>query len=1167
MPSEEDPRNRTPETSIDLRGAIVTSLVRSLFGPSEALEGWLGPREPKVLAPGASYEEKRPIGPYVDSDGNEVLPVNPRNIYLTGVLWGSHGNEVDSGEPTQEEPDPEDVPQKRKTAAKNRREEEVEASEHDDQDREEVAEDVDRLGRRRAIAFSIRIPRAATKAVLNFSFGTYRKASADFSGKSQDLWFRQAHQHRSEVDLGNNSESELTIDARRIRVVVKSRPDSQTGTSLVTISVANETSPSEVQNDVEGALFQFEASLVGVRVLPYAAATRNFDSLDLLYRNIVDLAIGHGTDVAVDESTDGFTVRTVAIPTVEVPAMTPDVEDSAGKPLAVKMNDLASMTAEAVDGVNRLISEYRSWIRTQESALAALDEQAAAVGRSNLDKCLVFLAEIETGWNLVLSNDDVARCLKDASGAMHNQRIGANAPLRKLVMSDTGFTVEGSNPHVRSENSESAWRPFQIAFILASIPKIFDDNHEARQNVDVIWMPTGGGKTEAYLGLAAFTILWERLKSVRAGEKNQMNTKVLMRYTLRLLTAQQFVRASALICALELTRAANPSIYGQTEIRIGTWVGRSTTPNKRKDAVAALKVAQDGGDAAPFLLTRCPWCGAEMGVRHPSTKKIAGYQISKIVGGSGDKRILATCPDKTCPFTEREITIGNNKVPRGLPVLEVDEDVYAFRPDFVVGTVDKAAMMWDQEKASQLFGISADNRSRSHRPPALLIQDELHLITGPLGSLDGAFEMLFDHLCATDSGVTPLIVASTATTRNFESQAKALYNRESKLVPPPALDFDDSFFSKVDDSKPSRLYVGICSSGGTSAANTQAAVVAALAHFPAALVDPQGPLHTSVSDAYWTNLCFFSSRSSLGTLFALADRDIPSMIDVVRRAGGGDSGSLKDDGSRYKRRFLANPREITATSSENVTDVLDDLSIARPENGVVDLCFATSMIEVGLDVPRLGLMTVIGQPKSASQYIQVTGRVGRSPHAPALVVDVLGTRTPRDRSHYEHFTSFHRRLYASVEGASVTPFSLPALERTLPAIAAILCRNFASKKWDSADMSRIRDFLPTLESIFVERARAIGGDRAVANTKRVFADLLQRVDEGPDSRVWYDRNKPEDSFLLTFGTPTPHPRTTDFWNVITSLRSVDPDALAHPIMPTSIRPAGPTSPAREEEII
>jgi hypothetical protein len=1133
---------------VAFRSAIVSSLVRTLHGPTEAIPNWLGPKPVRVLTDGDSIDEQRPVGPYADQRGQEILATNPRYLYLTGVLWGSH----DSQPGSEEEPATESEDDENKPSHKGRRGKNVghspaeEGGEHDDQDREETADDVDQMGRRRSLAFSFRATEKCDSATLRVSFASYTSMAVTFGDKSQRMWRRTPYEFEERIDITASQTFQRVIGGIHISFATRVRVDLSTSSRLVTVSISNTSTPADITNADEAAMFQTELRLGELDLLPYAGTSSRPDSLDLLYRNVERLAIGHGTDVVVSENHGAYEVRSVAVPIVELPVMTPDIVDSHGTPLAVGMQDLAEMNTDAITTVERLIAEYRKWIEARRSELGNLPDAYKALGIANVGNCEIFLNELIDGWKLVGSNSEVSRCLRDASSAMNSQRIGSTAPLREVKFSGDAIEVQGENPHAKPDSRQSMWRPFQIAFVLASIPKIFDPNHSARKNVDVIWMPTGGGKTEAYLGLSAFTILWERRQLTLTGATMEPpSTKVMMRYTLRLLTAQQFVRCSALICALELTRAKQQTIYGTSEIRIGTWVGASATPNNRKVAIAKLNAALDQGEPLPFTLTRCPWCGTAIGDRDPTKKKIAGYKITQFGRGKPKKRTLAFCPDPECPFTLRDFTTDGYTVERGLPVLEVDEDVYAFPPDFVVGTVDKAAMMWDQIEAAQLFGIRNGRRQAKTRPPALLIQDELHLITGPLGSLDGLFELVFEELCSTDGGRPPLVVASTATTKNFESQVRGLYDRSAKLVPPPGLEFTDSFFSVVDHKKPSRMYVGICASSGTSNADTQAAVVGALAHFPAALRVPPDSPNVSASDPYWTNVCFFSSRTALGTLFSIAESDLPRVLDRIRQAGGGDSGSLRDDGHRRTRRVLRNPREITATSSENVVEVLDDLSIRQGEDGVIDLCFATSMIEVGLDVSRLGLMTVIGQPKSSSQYIQATGRVGRSERSPALVVDVLGTRTPRDRSHYERFTLFHKRLYASVDGASVTPFSLPALERTLPTIAAILCRAFAASE---PNPSAIAKYWPHFSTLIMTRASSLGGPSATTNARRVLDDLLLRSQSTSLlGYAWSDRKNPEKSFLFSFGSPVPHSRKSDFWNVLTSLRSVDPDAVAHPI--------------------
>src|SRR5690606_20031614 len=141
-------------------------------------------------------------------------------------------------------------------------------------------------------------------------------------------------------------------------------------------------------------------------------------------------------------------------------------------------------------------------------------------------------------------------------------------------------------------------------FILMNLRSIVIPSEEDREVVDVIWFPTGGGKTEAYLGLAAFVILFRRIS-----DPSSRGTVVLTRYTLRLLTAQQYQRAASLICALEYLRRRNPVELGDHPFTIGLWVGSGLTPNTEADAVRLLqRMLREGGRDNPFVLLSCPWC-------------------------------------------------------------------------------------------------------------------------------------------------------------------------------------------------------------------------------------------------------------------------------------------------------------------------------------------------------------------------------------------------------------------------------------------------------------------------------------------------------------------------------------------------------------------------------
>lgn len=1107
------------------RDAMVASLRRRLFGPTHSNRVWYTQENSKLIQDGSAFPDfERPVGPFHTPSGEEVLAVSPRNLYNTGILWGDHDNES-SVEPT-DEFDPQD---KQEKPWRN------DSEDSDDLDDEQVPEDVDTFGKRRTLSISFRVPAHVSSIQVRMEFGTYHRIHASFAGKQQVLWERTSHTIETNLKIDQSGTLIFSSGLHKFSLACTSRISNSS--NLVTIAFTNATTDADIEDNVEGAAFQFEAEIICSALLPYSNGRVLRDPVDLLYRNQIDYAIGHGTDVRVDEIDSQFRISTQAIPVVEVPVLTPDVTATDGASYGIYMDDLAEFNENAIVGIQRILTDYDEWISERTKDISALSGDAQALAIENVSTCRQFLSEMKDGFDLAQSNSDVRRCLQDASNAMNSQRISTTAPLRSIDFTDEVLQVSGDNPHLQVRRHHSRWRPFQIAFILASLPKIVEPQHPGRNNVDVIWMPTGGGKTEAYLGLAAFTILWERLMDSQKGLNNgRPSTKVIMRYTLRLLTVQQFLRTASLICALELIREADPARYGPGEIRVGTWVGASATPNKRDAAIKKLRDASQGTEPHGFLLTRCPWCGCEMGNRIKD--KIAGYAALSLPRRK-EKRVLAFCPDVRCPFTMRSVKRGDVSYDRGLPVFEVDEDTYEFPPDFVIGTVDKVAMMWSQTEAQSLFGLKEGKRQS--RPPALFIQDELHLITGPLGSIDGLYEVMLEELCSADGGRAPVFVASTATTRSFKRQIHALYGRASKLVPPPGIDIDDSFFSRRDLDQPPRTYVGICSSGGLAQSAVQLAVVSTLAHFPPVLHDFIEADGLS-PDAYWTNVCFFSSRAALGTLTSLTETGMRSELDTIRRASGSRSGSIQPDGKRSNRRFVSQPREITATSSENVADVLNDLSDSFESRDSIDLCFATSMIEVGLDVPRLGLMTVIGQPKGSSQYIQVTGRVGRSAHAPALVVDVLGTRTPRDRSHYEHFISWHRRLYASVEGASVTPFTEQALDRTAPSVAAILCQLLGGQ---GNVTSKVSSYWPRLTEILSTRAALVAGDRG----NQVLRTKLKQLEDAAHfpsvvNLEWNNNSDPTRRFLFPFGAATPEDRVSDLWRVLTSMRSVDPDAPA-----------------------
>lgn len=1137
----------TPEQSRDFMAATVK---RALHGPVDVeTTRWPGQQQPPlVVEPDQAFADFKSLNEaLVDPDGQEVIKTSPTRMYGIGVLYPQLTQEqedaltVEQAKPAVDSDIADDLPApvmpEPSPAGGGGAEETVQVSEGGI--------------RPRSLAVSFHVPSTVNKASIAVSGARYERMPITVSGLPQHVWRRRPLTVALMLDPRSSTSQSVDADGLTLTIGVDSRPSD--GGQLVTVYLVNS---SEAEGDIPPrCLFQSRLEIEVSEVLPYPSAQHGVAdddaAFDLLYRRHPVLAIGHGTDARATRGSSGaWTVCTESFPTVQQASVTPDIFDALGQSYAVGMHDLASMTADAVLAIDRLIRDYRLWIEDRERELDEIDQgRLIKAGRAHLDACRAFADDMEEGWQLAQSDGRVRQCLEWASSVMNSQRIGSEAPLRDVAVernrsSAATISVSGSNPHLNPPLGQSYWRPFQIAFILSSLPAAIDPTHPRREQVDIIWMPTGGGKTEAYLGLAAFTILWQRVKRVAGGNQIHATVDVLMRYTLRLLTAQQVQRAAALMCALEVLRQRKIDQLGDKPLRIGAFLGQASTPNTRESAVRLWNSLNHGDRGSNpergFLLTRCPWCGAQMGSIGGT---MVGYQKVPLPKEPGKQRIMAACPALDCDF---------NMDRKGLPVLEVDEDIYAQPPAFLVGTIDKFARLSWKGQARTLFGLRAegDRVSRKSDPPSLLIQDELHLISGPLGSLNALYEVTIQQLCEFDGGVTPRIIAATATTRNFERQVTRLYSRHaSRLVPPPALDVDDSFFARVDESRPGKTYVAVCAPGFGSSVQSQLRTIAALGQAAGALLATG-----EEADPWWTNLAFFSSRRSLALQLTASQAGLDQATYAIATMSGIRTGRLTEQGTRTSRRSLQHVKELTATSRDNVTEILGQLGIPLGHKGVIDLCFATSMIEVGVDVSRLGLMTVMGQPKSYSQYIQVTGRVGRSSSAPGIVFVVLSPHNVRDRSHFETFTTSHQRMYAAVEPVSITPYTPQALERGLAGAMTGLLRTTTAIP-DPTPLLTEPSIWRTVEP-WRTRAAALGGAHATTaideETNRLIR--LARAATSTQPFLDWDANNPRAShpFLKALGDEDstglqPH------WFVPNSMRSVDAEAGVN--IPRGIAPA------------
>lgn len=884
--------------------------------------------------------------------------------------------------------------------------------------------------------------------------------------------------------------------------------------------------------------------------------------LELLYRDRLEYAIGRTCSVTVTEDVEArkaTEVRTTWLPTAEIAQTVAAGADATLLDMKL-LADANEMEIEA--GLLPLIDGYDAWLETQRSRVASLPESLRITAESAIEVAEWTAGRLRSGLNLLIGDSDASIQARQSfafmNRTMRDQRIRSQVAQKRAADPELG--VKDAIALVEATGSIAAsWRPFQLAFILIQLPALIDPTDKNRSSsaacAELLFFPTGGGKTEAYLGLAAFTFAVRRLQGVVESAEGNLDggdgVAVLMRYTLRLLTSQQFLRATTLVCAAEIERRKDPEIWGSEPFRIGLWVGSSVSPKRFEEAKKQVGDARSD-DSKTYGLTvlqvkRCPWCGSVIDPKRD------------LAADSDTRRIYVRCGDALggCPFAAGE----------GLPILTVDEEIYRHPPTFLLATVDKFARLAREGQAASLFGYvrercprhgyrhvdsnqSVCGKASSHqakqvggrtlpatsvkpidrlRPPDLIIQDELHLISGALGTAVGLFENAIDILCSweTDDGepVRPLIVASTATVRNAKNQVKGLYGRSVSVFPPQVLDVTDTYFSRevpVDEENPGRRYLGVCAHGvRLTLAEIRLAEVLLFAGQK--LFDENG----DAADPYMTLVGYFNATRELAGMRRFIDDDVTTRV------------SARNDPRGFPRRTSTDLAvgELTARiSSGDISKTLDQLGAPFDPNTSTtaarmkwaaeakrrrdagkkppkllsstgrpyDVVLATSMLQVGVDVPRLGLMLIVGQPKNTAEYIQASSRVGRTATKPGLVVTLANWARPRDMAHFEQFEYYHDTFYAQVEALSVTPYSDAALERGLTGLLVSAARvldaaadgSSLSPKRGARNVDDRRQVLNALVDKIAERAG--NSDQRDSTKQEVRGRLTFRVDKWSD---------------------------------------------------------------------
>jgi hypothetical protein len=1100
------PQTFEPATSAQVRDQLQDLVARDLLGP------WDGPAE--QFAPRSA---------------------GPRDRYLVGMLGPRH---------TATEENPSDLPDL-----------DMDAEDPDDPELPDRLA-VQSLGQMWASSMGLTFSVGSDVDVVavEVGWGSYTtEESTDEDGRTRRVWTRTpvGHPFEASVDTaGSHTYWLLGSAGDQFGVWLAAEVRHRDSRRIVRLTLVNGQSGQVAPRD-SAWLFQAGISVTAldgaaaiflpvgdvVDGKPSYAPDAEERHLQLLYREARRYAAGHNIAVHPEFRSGeqaAWRLSTTWLPTYEVPQVQ---ATGALAGLQTSMDALAELSADPAalaTALRPLATGYIEWLSTQEGRLGALPKELREAGAAAIAAARTAAGRIHAGVDLLATDEQARNAFAFANSAMALQRRNTAAGV--LRADDPDLSYRDAYQQVVDQGPSSAsWRPFQLAFILLNLPSLTDPGREERgELVDLLFFPTGGGKTEAYLGLTAYTFAIRRLQGVvgtgaRARDGHD-GVAVLMRYTLRLLTAQQFQRAAALVCATEVLRRQDEATWGTHPFTIGLWVGGTVSPNWYTDAANQVKEAREAGRYARTSVMQtlaCPWCGTVL------------QAYRDLYADDGARHIAVQCPNAegpdACPFSP--VASGG----LGLPILTVDEEIYRRLPSLLIATVDKLAQLpWNGYAGMLLGRVSRwcprhgyrhpdlDDRTgcgeshhataslpnvKSHavtrlRPPDLIIQDELHLISGALGTTVGLFESAVDELCgwSLDDGrrTGPKIIASTATTKRAVEQVKGLYARGLSMFPPQVLDASDTFFSAqvaVDQQNPGRRYVGICAHGvRLKSAEIRLAEILLIAS--QTMFDKYG----APADPYMTLVGYFNATRELAGMRRYLDDDVMTRVRrngrrrglSDRLAGVVNMLTIRELTSRINSgeiasvlKALEEPFDEEHDTTSRRMAFYEELRQARAEkrepvlpedwfHAAVDVALATSMLQVGVDVPRLGVMVVTGQPKNTAEYIQASSRVGRVASKPGLVFTIYNWTRPRDLAHFEDFENYHATFYRQVEALSVTPFSRRSLDRGTAATFIAAARHVEEP------------YSPNQAAYDVD----LGGDTVEAVTQR----MLARAERASDSR-------------------------------------------------------------------
>ncbi len=593
--------------------------------------------------------------------------------------------------------------------------------------------------------------------------------------------------------------------------------------------------------------------------------------------------------------------------------------------------------------------------------------------------------------------------------------------------------IKMNQAFMNSPKSYGGWRLFQIVYIVSVILDIVCTEKKivlpesikeksTFDNVDIIYFPTGGGKTEAFLGTVVFTLFFDRFRGKDKGVSS------IIRYPLRLLAAQQASRVANILAQAEMIRRETPEIKDTTEFALGYLCGEGNTPNKidefKMKEIESL--SQEERDRRFLVVEKCPYCGSDL----------------HVFGNSKELKLVHKCDNKDCKETV-------------LPIYIVDAEIYRYLPSVIISTVDKMAAIGYNRNFSTIYR-GATHRCLEHGylgcgecvvgkqckekeyeqvsfydpVPTLLIQDELHLIRESLGTYDSHYESFADYFCKnhTSSKRGMKIIGATATISNYEDQVVELFMKNPRRFPCESVNIKKHFYHYIDESEINRIILGYAPFGRSVVYGVVYSmkeirnIIWRYVMDPSLVCKIKGLEDIDVNDAkkiiedYWMLIEYNNVKLDSQNVVGALNNPVNVELSNEHIRTYSSAKMTGDDSFQEVRKTLA--------QIENARDIINDIDF--------NMISATSMISHGVDADRFNEIVFFGMPGNTAEYIQAYSRAGRK--YPGIVVDIIRPSRPTDQSYLRYFYKFHAYKDILIDPVPVNRWANKSIDITLPGI-------------------------------------------------------------------------------------------------------------------------------------